>query len=345
MTASPFGFPQAGAPMQMPGAPMAAPQVGFVLDIPTDPTWEPFKSTDVLEKDGYYCVRITEEKPRNDPGKSSGIFLTVEVQDQDAQGKLLSRFLPDPRTSKGNVWFLWRGLMHSITGSIDGGRTGFQYTPGKFTNQLAYVKTERNMREQREYTDIDSWITGPEWQEAVRTGRHRWPAKVTVAGSTGAVGALPGGLPGGFPGGLPGSAGPAMPMGGGGLPGMPAPAAPIAPQPMAGPPMQQAPVAQPQAIPTGFAAPPAATAPAPALAFAAAPAFAPPPAAAAPQTPFGFGPPAAAAPAPTGGAPAPAPFAFTNFPGQPPAPGINGAPAPTAAGMTAGFPLPGQPAQ
>lgn len=322
---APYGFPQAGAPMQMPGAPMAAPQVGFVLDIPTDPTWEPFKSTDVLEKDGYYCVRIVEEKARNDAGKSAGIFLTLEVQDQDAQGKLLSRFLPDPRTSKGNVWFLWRGLMHSITGSLDGGRSGFQYIPGKFANQLAYVKTERNMRDNREYTDIDSWVTGPEWQEAVKTGRHRWPAKVNTAGSTGAVGALPGGLPGGFPGGgLPGSAGPAMLPMSGGLPGAPAPGVPIAPQPMAGPPMQQAPAPM-AAVPTGFGTPPQQLQQPPAQ-----------------QTPFGFGGPPAAAPAPAA-APVPTPFAFTQFPGTAPAPAINGAaPAPTAAGLSAGFPLPGQ---
>lgn len=327
MTTTGFGFP--GAPGAMPGAAPAqamAPQAGFILDIPPDPTWEPFDTADVLDKDGFYQCRITKESGRNDANKSQGVFLTLEVQDEDARGKILSRFLPDPRTAKGNVWFLWRGLLRSITGSLDGARQGMRYQPGMFVNQLVYVKTERNFRDDRASTDIDSWITGPEWANAVQGNKHRWPAKQVQQGGSGGVGALPGGLPGGFPG-MPGAA-PAMgaPAIGMGLPGAPAPAAPVAPQPGAAP--FAAPPVGPSAPNTGTPmvqmAPPA-------------PMAAPAPIApAAPIDP-------AAAPAAPG-----QPFSFAAFPGMPappPVAGTNGAAPPaTAAGIVGSFPgMPPQP--
>jgi len=320
MTTTGFGIP--GAPGMMPGAAPApaamAPQAGFILDIPPDPTWEPFDTTDVLDKDGIYQCRISKESGRNDANKSQGVFLTLEVQDEDARGKILSRFLPDPRTAKGNVWFLWRGLLRSITGSLDGARQGMRYQPGMFVNQLVYVKTERSYRDERMSTDIDSWVTQTDWANAVQANKHRWPARQVQQQGAGGVGALPGGLPGGFPG-MPGAAPPVAPMVGMGLPGAPGPAAPVAPQPGAAP----------------FAAPPVAPA-------AVAPAPAP---VAAPAAPPPVAPPAATAPAPA----APGqPFSFAQFPGMPappPVAGTNGAPAPTtAAGIAGSFPgMPQQP--
>ena len=260
MTTPGFGIP--GANMMGAPAPMQ-PQVGFVLDIPADPTWEPFDTTDVLDQDGYYQCKIAKESGRNDANKSQGIFLTMEVQDADARGKILSRFLPDPRTAKGNVWFVWRGLLRSITGSIDGARQGLRYQPGMFTGQLVYVKTERSHRDDRTSTDIDTWVTMTEWQAAVTANRHRWAPKPVQQG--GNMGALPAGT-GGFPG-LPGTSGPAMaglPVGQG-LPGMPSAAAPIAP-------------ATPQPGGAPFAGPPPAAAAPPAQTYAPPPQqqFAPP---------------------------------------------------------------------
>jgi hypothetical protein len=326
MSAPGFGIP-GGGPMMGAPAPMQ-PQVGFVLDIPADPSWEPFDTTDVLDQDGYYQAKITKESGRNDPGKSQGIFLTMEIQDADARGKILSRFLPDPRTAKGNVWFVWRGLLRSITGTLDGARQGLRYQPGMFTGQLVYIKTERSMRDDRMSTDIDAWVTGPEWQSAVQTNRHRWAPKPTQAG--GNVGALPGGVPGGFPG-LPGAGGPATLAVGQGLPGMPSAALPIA-QPGA------VPATTPQPGGAPFAAPPAQQQPA----FAPPPvqqAFAPPPVQ---QT---FAPPPVTAPAVDPAAPpAPGqPFSFAAFPGMgaPPPVAANGAPPPqTAAGIVSSFPAP-----
>ena len=333
MTTPGFGIP--GANMMGAPAPMQ-PQVGFVLDIPADPTWEPFDTTDVLDQDGYYQCKITKESGRNDANKSQGIFLTMEVQDADARGKILSRFLPDPRTAKGNVWFVWRGLLRSITGSIDGARQGLRYQPGMFTGQLVYVKTERSHRDDRTSTDIDTWVTMTEWQAAVTANRHRWAPKPVQQG--GNMGALPAGT-GGFPG-LPGTSGPAMaglPVGQG-LPGMPSAAAPIAP-------------ATPQPGPAPFAGPPPAAAAPPAQTYAPPPQqqqFAPPQQQA-PSFPGMGAPPPAAAPAPApdpAAPPAPGtPFSFAQFPGMgapPPVAGQNGAPPPaaTAASIVSSFPPP-----
>ena len=339
MSAPGFGIP-GGGPMMGAPAPMQ-PQTGFVLDIPPDPSWEPFDTTDVLDQDGYYQAKITKESGRNDPGKSQGIFLTMEIQDSDARGKILSRFLPDPRTAKGNVWFVWRGLLRSITGTLDGARQGLRYQPGMFTGQLVYIKTERSQRDNRVSTDIDSWVTGPEWQSAVQSNRHRWAPKPMQAG--GNVGALPGGVPGGFPG-LPGAGAPATLQLGAGLPGAPSAALPIAqpgpgpattPQPggapfAAPPPVQQtyAPSVQQQQPQQTFAPPPQQQ-------------FAPPPG----QFPMGApatAPAPVAAPVDPAAPPAPGqPFSFAPFPGMGAPPPVNGAPQPTtAAGIVSSFPPP-----
>ena len=339
MSAPGFGIP-GGGPMMGAPAPMQ-PQTAFVLDIPADPSWEPFDAADVLDQDGYYQVKITKEGGRNDANKSQGIFLTMEVQDADARGKILSRFLPDPRTAKGNVWWIWRGLLRSITGTLDGARQGMRYTPGMFSGQLAYVKTERAQRDDRVSTDIDAWVTGPEWQSAVQSGRHRWAPKPMQAG--GNVGALPGGVPGGFPG-LPGAGAPATLQLGAGLPGAPSAALPIAqpgpgpattPQPggapFAPPPVQQ--TFAPPPVQQQFAPPPVQQT------------FAPPPG----QFPMGA---PAVAPAPVVAPaadpmapPAPGqPFSFAPFPGMgaPPPVAANGAaPQPTTAvGIVSSFPTP-----
>ena len=305
-----FGFPgMAGMPGAAPAAaPMAAPAgVGFVLDIPADPAWEPFEMADVLDLDGYYCFRITKEAPRNDPGKSAGIFLTLEIQDQDARGKTLSRFLPDPRTAKGNVWFLWRGLMRSISGNMDFARSAIRYAAGMFTNQICYAKVERELVNDRMVSSLDAWVTQAEYTAAVQGNKHRWAAR-TVQHPSGAVGALPGGTPGGFPG-----MGTAMGLPtGGGLPGSPSPAVPIAQAPMTPqPPVAYAPQQQPVAE--------------------APPAMAPPPVAA----PVAFAPPAPPQPG--------QPFSFAQFPGMGAPPAVNGAavvpqPPVTAAGIVNAFP-------
>lgn len=250
------GFPPGMAPGTNPG--MAG--GGFVLDIPADPNWEPFETTDVLEKDGYYACKITREAARSDSAKSSGVFLTLEIVDEDARGKRLSKFMMDPRTAKSNVWFVWRNLFMSITGNKAQAQAAIRYTPGMLTGQYVFVKTEPYQDGETLRTSVQTFVTKDEWENATKENRHRWVTKPKAAS------ALPGGLPGGFPG------------GGSGFPGLPgAPAAGTAPQasmpapqPMAAPapavtaPMAPPPVMQPAAAPSpftspgfgGFAAPP-----------------------------------------------------------------------------------------
>jgi hypothetical protein len=287
-----------------------APTQGFVLNIPADPTWEPMRMSDTLEKDGYYSGRIIDEKVRSDDGKNQ-VIMTLEILDADAAGKILSKFMPDAASTQKNTWFLWRGLMRSIGGGKSG-QAQFQYTLGAFKNYTAYFKTEPYAgKDGSVNTSVADWVTKDEYEEAVRSNRHRWASKMPV--QMGGAGALPGGVPG-FGGGMPG-----LPGAAGGMPGQPAfpglPGAPggAVPQPT-GVPMQAAP---PPAAPATVTAPPPGFAP-PAFAPVAptAPAFAP---AAAPQLP------------------PPNPFAAAAGNGVP-------QPPPTAAGLAAAFPgLPGQP--
>lgn len=244
------GFPGFGAPGGQPGAPApftpgppapaaGAPPMadasGFVLDFDEDSTWQPFETTDVLEKDGYYCCRIVKEAPRQDGNKSPGVFLTLEVTDQDAAGKTLSKFMTDPRATKSNTWFVWRNLFLSITGDINQARAKFRYTPGMLTNQYCFIKTAAYMDNSNEMrTGVDSFVTKQQWEEATKAGRHRWPAKP----KGGTTAQLPTGLPGG--GGFPGGGFPGLP----GAPAAPTPGAPAAPAP--GFPPTAAPQAAPQ---------------------------------------------------------------------------------------------------
>lgn len=308
-TAPPFGFSGGG-----PGAP--APQqavAGFVLNVPADPNWEPFQSTDVLEKDGYYCGRIVSEKARNDQNKAAGVFFEFQLVDPDVVGKRLMKFLPDPNTSKGNTWWLWRGLLRSITGSTDHGKGAFQYALGNYANQLVYFKTEAYLDDGAMRTGVGDWLTKTEYDAAVAANRHRWPAKAPQPNA--GAGALPGGLPGSFPGGGLPMGGPGAPSPMGAAPTFP-PQQPMTPQPGAAPmqaapsfppaptaPQQQwAPPPQQQSFPVpGTFAPPPATAPA----------FAPP--TGAPPAPFGF--------VPQNGAPQPPPTAAGLVGSFPPAPG------------------------
>lgn len=234
--AMPGGFGAAPAAVQMPG-------VGFVLDIPPDPNWEPFETTDILEMDGFYACRISKESARTDGTKSAGMFIALEIQDEDARGKNISKFLPDPRGTRSNVWFVWRGLIRSITGGLDAARTGFQYRAGVFTGQMCYVKTEPYQDGEERRTSVAGFVTAAEYQEHVKNNRHRWPSKPKAA---------PGGLPGGMPAAFPMAAFPGMPGGGpqspiGAAPGMTAPQ-PVAAAPMQAPP-QAAPIAAPVAPP------------------------------------------------------------------------------------------------
>ncbi len=327
--AMPFpGMPGMGA---TPTQPNAAP-VAFNMTIPPDATWEPFDTTDVLEKDGLYCCQITKESFR--AGDKPGVWFTLVIFDEDCKGKVLNRFLPDSRTTQKDTWFQWRGLLRSLFGTLDHARNGLSYQPGMFVNQYVYVKTgaylDRETGAQR--TGIDSWSTRAEWEEATKSGRHRWAPNLKAQSPGGAVGMLPGGLPGGFPaqptGGLPGA-----PMGGGLPVGGGLPGAPMAPGPMAAPSTPQPPAAPMQ--PTAPMAP-AAAPPGPAMTFAAPPSqptFAAPPA---PSQPTFAAPPAAAP-----GAPA---FSFAQPPGNFPSNGAPMTPQPpaTAAALASSFPVPGQ---
>jgi hypothetical protein len=331
-------------PGAVPGQQLQPAAAGFVLDIPADPTWEPFEQTDTLDQDGYYAVRITKEAPRSDTSKKAGVFLTLQILDQDAAGRILSKFLGDPRTEKNDIWHQWRGVLRSISGGLDFARQALRYTPGMFANQTAYVKTGAYTSDNGTMrTGVDNWVTKPEYDAAVAASKHRWAAKPKhgTAGGAGAVGALPTGLPGSFPG-----------MGGGPLPGNPMlPMGGSAPMPVAAAPMQQAPQGFP--APQGFA-PPAQAAPtqgfAPPQGFAQPPAFGPPPTAQtfAPPPPQQAAPPQPAAP-PTFAFPvapaavAPATPAAYQFPAPPPPPqaAANGAPQPVGAPTFAFPPAPG----
>ncbi len=298
----------------MPGVPGAQVQqaagAGFVLMIPADPIWEPFEMTDSLDNDGYYLARIKGEKPRTDADKSAGLFLTLEILDEDAKGRTVSKFLPDPNRTKGNTWWIWRSLIRSITGSLEVAKQGLNYTPGMFTNQVVAIRTAAYADDNATRTGVEAFVLKSEHEEAVAANRHRWPAKVKPAGA-GPVGALPGGLPAAFPG-----------VGGGGLPG--APSGGGVPRPTGAAPIVQGfpqAGAPAQAAPAAFVAPPPAAVPAPA-GFPTQQPQAPAPA------PFGF-------PAPTTQA---APQ--TAAPGFPAANGV--APQPAVNSPFPGFPTPQQ---
>jgi hypothetical protein len=296
--------------------------------------------------DGYYAMRITKEAGRNDENKKPGMFLTLEIMDQDAAGRTLSKFFGDPRTTAKDTWFTWRGLIRSITGGLDAARQGLRYTPGMFQNQVVYGRTQQYADSSGSpRTGVDAFVTKTEYDQAVEAKKHRWTPKLKGgghAGGAGAVGSLPMGLPTAFAG-----------MGGAGLPGAPAsPISGMVPAPAASAPMMQAPQGFPTSAPQqGFAppqpapaahaapaqqgfvqfAPPAGAAPVQGFApFAPSTAAAP----AAPVASFTFPPPPAGAPQPQAApAAAPAQFAF------PPAPQI-AATAPPAQTSTFAFPPP-----
>lgn len=312
------GMSGVGATPQQPAAPTT-----FSMVIPPDANWEPFESTDVLEMDGFYCCQITKESARTS-GDKPGVWFTLVVQDTDAKGKVLNRFLNDSRTTQKDTWHQWRGLLMSITGDLNAGKQGLAYQAGMFIGQYVYVKTGAyNDRESGAMrTGIDSWAKKSEWEAAYKANSHRWKPHPKGQASPGAgVGMLPGGAPAGFPqpsGGLPGalSAG-GLPVGGG-LPGAPSvPMAPQAPMPVTTPQPMAAPMQAPMAPQQPTFAPPQQ------------PQFAPPPQFAAPPAPV-------APPAPQ------SPFSFA----QPPTFPANGAatpqPPPTAAGLASSFPTPGQ---
>lgn len=277
----PGGF---GAPSSMPAPPsMAPPMAGgapgsaFAVEIDADPTWEPIEQTDFLEQDGFFSCKIINEKVRSDSDKAAGVFLTLQIQDEDAKGKTISKFMISPAAAQKDVRFVWRLLWLSLTGNKQQAQSAIRYVPGQITGQTVYVKTkaDTNATSGRPMTNVETFVTRDEYEAAVKENRHRWKAQVSQA---------PMGLPGGFP----------APGGGGGFPGLPGAAtSPGAPAP-GGAPMQGGfPAAQqpPQGAP-GF--PPQA----------AQPPQQPP----APQEPQG----APAAPQPAGNSPIPG-----GFPGAP----------------------------
>ncbi len=300
MSAPPFGgFP--GMPAAaVPGQPQQ--QVsGFVLIIPPDPDWQPIDQNDTLEKDGYYAARIKGEKPRGGDGQTAGVWLTLELGDPDVVGKTLSKFMTDPRVTKKDTWWAWRSLLRSVTGNTQGGQAGMTYQAGALAGQICYIRTGAYIDDGGTLrTGVDAFITKPEWEDAVRSNKHRWEAKPKASSAgAGPTGVLPGGSGGVFPG-----------LGSGGLPGLPASLSnpmthPSAPQPSAAAPLSAPPAAPPAA----------AAAPAPAFGFPPAPPVAP----AAQQQPaqfggFGASPPVTPAATPPS-APQPNGSAFPPFPG------------------------------
>jgi hypothetical protein len=236
---APFGGAFPGMPAA--GVPGAQPQqqvAGFVLVIPPDPNWQPIDNTDVLEKDGYYVARIKTEKPVAGGDDKPGVWLTLELGDPDVIGKQLSKKMVDPHSTKNDSWWTWRTLMRSVTGTVEGGQAGMTYSPGVLQGKIVYIRTGLYIDNNgTSRTGVDAFITRPEWEEAVKSSKHRWDAKPKVqsGGGAGPAGALPGSGGGAFPG-----------LGTGGLPGLPAsPANPMAqasaPQPAAAAPMAQAP--------------------------------------------------------------------------------------------------------
>ena len=313
MTAFGGGFPTGPvAPGMAPGGAQPV-QTQVVWNMPADPNWEPIEQTDTLDQDGYYCVRIAKESYRPPGGKSdAGVWITLEITDQDASGKRLSTFIQDPTQTTKDTWWKLRSILRSVLGTTAAGQQQMQYSPGVLTNRLAYIRSGAYSQDGTLRTGVDAFVTKDEYDAAVGSHRHRWAPKVRASGGGSAVGALPAGLPGAFPGapafggaaGLPGA--PMIPTGG----GVPVAAPLVAPTPSAAPPMQQAPVYQP----------PPASLPAP-------PPVAPPMQQQGAPSPFAGFPPAPAAAA----AAAPSPFA--GFPPPPPAaaPTVpNGAPQPTA---------------
>lgn len=323
---APGGFP--GAPGGMMGGPAAAMPmngpaagVGFTLDIPADPSWQPFDSTDTLDMDGYYACRVTRESPRTDSSKSRGLFITLEIIDEDQRGKVISKFLPDPQAAKGDVLWIWRSLIRSMAGSTEAAQQGFSYRPNVFIGRTVYVKTEPYVDGTNTRTSVAGFITQDEYEASVKSGKHRWPSKPKTPAGT------PVGIPGAFPamGAFPGAVGGPMtgpsPFGGAPAPGG-APMQGTPPQQQAAPPQQQAAPIQ-AAPPQQQAAPPAPFAAPPQAAPFAAPPQAPAPGPMGPVNGGGFGfpggPQVQAAPAPApGGAPSPMGAGFPNvFPGQP----------------------------
>lgn len=310
------GFPTGPvAPGMAPGGAQPV-QTQVVWNMPADPNWEPIEQTDTLDQDGYYCVRIAKESYRNGTGKSkAGVWLTLEISDQDAAGKRLSNFMQDPTTTTEDTWWKLRSIMRSVFGSTAAGQQQAQYSPGVLTNRIAYIRSGAYSQDGTLRTGVDAFVTKDEYDAAVGSHRHRWPPKVRAAAGGSAVGALPTGLPGAFPGapafggaaGLPGA--PMAPIGG----GVPAAAPLVAPAPSVAPPMQQAAMQQ-----APLYQPPPASLPAP-------PPVAPPQQQGAPSPFAGF------PPAPAAAAAAPSPFA--GFPPPPPAAAptvANGAPQPAA---------------
>lgn len=241
----PGGIP--GAAPGMPGAPgVSGGAQAFVLDIPADPSWEPITQTDTLQNDGYYCCRITRENARVE-GAKSGVFLTLEIGDEDARGKTLSKYLTDPRTTQKNTWFVWRSIIRSITGGTEQARAAFRYSPGAFQGQVVYVKTAAYADGTEQRTGVESFITKTEYDDFVARKAHRWPATVRAQNT--------GGLP---PGSVPTFAGAGFPGMTPPLPGAPtlpgAGPVPQAPQPVAAAPMQAPPQPQtpPQAQPSAW---------------------------------------------------------------------------------------------
>lgn len=172
-------------------APSAAPGP-FVLELPSDPSWEPMDIADVLEQDGFYSGVIVGEKAKTD-GEKPGVWLTIALSDADVAGKKVQKFLGDPRVNP-KLMFLWRGILRSISGSTDAAKGAFSYAVGRFTGATVYFKTEAYAdKEGNHRTGVQDWLTKGEFDQAVAKNQHRWPAKIrSTATST------PTGLPAGF---------------------------------------------------------------------------------------------------------------------------------------------------
>lgn len=223
--------------------PMAAPNSAFVISIDADPTWEPLDTFDLLEVDGLFAVKVTKESVQNgDGGKTRGVFMTLQIQDNDLKGKVVSKFMTDPASAKNDVRFTWRLLIMSLGHNKDVARAAFNYQPGMLTGKMLYCRTKRGQnRDGKQITNVENFVTREDYELALKENRHRWKAEVAIAPTS-----LPSGVPpvGGAFAGLGAFGAPGAPTGapaGGPMMGSPTPtaatpfAAPVAAAPVTAP--------------------------------------------------------------------------------------------------------------
>ena len=164
--------------------------------VPADPAWEPFDLTDLLAKDGWLRCLITGV---DDATQGEGYFVKLEVQDEDLAGSKLSK---NVGSKTKDVSWVWRQIIHSITGDKQAAKNGCNGDPDAvFKGHTCYVKTERYVQEKGdERTGVAKFGTKEEYEAARAAGgaHFRWEPRVrqqTTGLPSGAGGLAPlGGL-------------------------------------------------------------------------------------------------------------------------------------------------------